>query len=125
MLALSMRQPWAELLMQNRKDHGEHDEFGTVNVEYRSRATKVRGRIYIYASLGRGNKHEENEWGECFDLDMDSLPRGVIVGTVDLVGCDDDMWYLRDPQRLSEPVKPKRRANPVWFYPFERDVPEK
>ncbi len=38
--ALSIRQPYAELIMLGEKD-----------TEYRGRATKVRGQIAIYASL--------------------------------------------------------------------------
>lgn len=37
----SIRQPHAEAIMRGRK------------IEYRTRPTKVRGKIYIYASLGR------------------------------------------------------------------------
>lgn len=67
--ALSIRQPWAELIMRGNKDE-----------EYRSRATKVRGRIAIYASLSKEDLPEAEDNG----LDPDELPRGVIIGTVEL-----------------------------------------
>jgi len=40
MKALSIRQPWAELIMRGNK-----------KIEYRSKPTKVRERVYIYASF--------------------------------------------------------------------------
>jgi hypothetical protein len=40
--AISLRQPWAEEVM-----------LGIKKIEYRHSPTKHRGRIYIYASLGR------------------------------------------------------------------------
>ena len=40
--ALSIRQPWAELNLRGDK-----------TVESRSQITKIRGRVYIYAALGK------------------------------------------------------------------------
>src|SRR4051812_8123533 len=108
MLALSVRQPWAELIMRGKKV-----------VEQRSRPTNVRGRIYIYASLGRYKLAEENEWAEQYGLDVEGLPRGVIVGTVELYDCYGDEWYLRGAERLAKCYRPTARAQPVWFRPFE------
>lgn len=111
-LALSVRQPFAELIMRGEK-----------SVEYRSRLTCVRGRIYIYASLGQYKRAEEAEWAAEYSLDIEGLPRGVLIGTVDLWECYDMgecefEWWLRLPERLSEAVRPVRRPNPVWFRPF-------
>ena len=50
MRALSIRQPHAEAILR-----------GVKTTEYRSRATKIRGRIYIYASLGRYGPEVEAE----------------------------------------------------------------
>ena len=104
--ALSIRQPWAEQILLGEKD-----------TEYRNRATKVRGRIAIYASLSDVDLHE----AEKLELNPDKLPRGVIIGTVELFDCDGDEWKLRNPERLSKPLKPKAHPQPVWFYPFGRD----
>jgi hypothetical protein len=107
-LALSIRQPFAELIMQ-----------GVKTVEYRSRPTRVRGRVFIYSSLGRWPAADEAEWAEEFGLDdIDGLPRGVLVGTVELFDCHGEEWLLRAPERLAKPVKPARHPNPVWFRPF-------
>ncbi len=107
---LSIRQPHAEAIMR-----------GIKTIEYRSRATKVRGIIYIYASLGRYSKNDESEMLEEYgisDLSSDDLPRGVLIGTVDLFDCDEGDWYLRFPERLETPVKPLVQPQPIWFYPF-------
>jgi hypothetical protein len=110
--------------MRGEKEPYNHPEYGNVNIEYRSCATNIRGRLYIYASLGRYNRKYEEELAEKYDLDMNSLSRGVIIGTIELVGCDDGDWYMKNPELLSEQRKPARRANPVWFYPFNEDVPK-
>ena len=111
MLALSIRQPWAELILRGVKVE-----------EFRSRRTNVRGRIFLYASLGRYNAADEAAWGVEHTIDINALPRGLIVGTVELYGCagayDDWLWRLRLPERLPVPRKPTRRPNPVWFYPW-------
>jgi hypothetical protein len=67
MRSLSVRQPYADRIMR-----------GTKRIENRSRPTKVRGRIYIYASLTPASSKGED------------LPHGVIIGTVELFGwrCD-------------------------------------
>jgi hypothetical protein len=106
--ALSVRQPYAENIMR-----------GTKKIEYRSRKTKIRGRVYIYASKTPG-----------YDGDFKKLkakpgdfPVGVLIGTVEIVDCKgeegDYRWKLANPQRLKRAVAPERRPQPVWFKPFE------
>ncbi len=110
MRALSIRQPNAEAIMR-----------GIKKIEYRSGPTHVRGRIYIYASSTRYSAAEEADLMEEYgihDVTCDQLPRGVVVGTVDLYDCDGGEWYVRDPQRASKLVKPKSQPQPVWFVPF-------
>ena len=46
------------------------------------------------------------------------LPRGVLIGTVELYGCDGGDWHLRNPKRAKKLLKPKKQPQPVWFYPF-------
>jgi len=110
MRALSIRQPFAEAILRGLK-----------TTEYRSQPTKIRGRFLIYASLGRYSHEEEQEMLEDLDMtdvDMDALPRGVIVGSVELHDSNEGDWHLRDPHKAEKLVEPKNRANPVWFYPF-------
>jgi hypothetical protein len=80
MKALSIRQPHAEAIMRGVKPI----------IEFRSRPTKVRERIYIYASLGRYTSEEEATMMEMYGIDdvaCDDLPRGVPIGTVELWNC--------------------------------------
>jgi hypothetical protein len=108
--ALSIRQPHAEAIMR-----------GIKKIEYRSGPTKVRGRVLIYAGLGRYSAADEAEMMDEYgirDVACDDLPRGVLVGTVVLYDCDGGDWYVRDPQRAAELRKPKNQPQPVWFFPF-------
>lgn len=94
---------------------------GIKKIEYRSRGTKVCGRIWICASEGRYAQDVEEEMMAEYgitDVSCDDLLRGVIVGSVDLYNCDGGEWYLRNPQRLEVHLKPKNHPMPVWFYPF-------
>jgi hypothetical protein len=52
------------------------------------------------------------------DVDPDALPRGVIVGTVELYDCDGGNWHVRNPERAKTLRKPKNHPQPVWFNPF-------
>jgi predicted transcriptional regulator len=99
MRALSIRQPHAERILH-----------GTKTAEYRSRPTGVRERVYIYASLTPATPAGA------------ALPRGVLVGTVEIVGCsgskENYTWHLKHPRRFASPKKPKRKPQPVWFNPY-------
>jgi hypothetical protein len=107
MKALSVRQPWAELIMR-----------GIKTTEYRSRPTTIRGRIYIYAAMGRTDPDDEAYIEAKHGIDVDSLPRGVIVGTIELYDCDGDEWQFRKPKRATVLRKPDNHPMPVWFTPF-------
>jgi len=114
MRALSIRQPHAEAIMR-----------GVKKIEYRSRLTKIRERIYIYAALGRFTPETEAEMMAGYkikDVACDDLPRGVLIGTVELFDCAGDEgeyeWYVRKPERAKKLLKPTRRPQPAWFNPF-------
>ena len=114
MRAISIRQPRIEAILRGKKI-----------IEYRSRPTKVRGRIYLYASLGRyGDEHEADMLSqyEIRNLTAGELPRGVLVGTVELYDCTEGdgeyHWHLRKPERAKRLVKPTIHPQPVWFKPF-------
>lgn len=104
--ALSLRQPYAEQVLR-----------GTKKIEYRSRPTHIRGRVYVYASLT-----PDSEAFEEMRIEPGALPTGVLVGTVEIVGCrkgwDEYEWQLQRPQRLEQPIKPENHPQPVWFKPF-------
>jgi len=115
MLCLSIRQPWAHLILHHGKD-----------IENRTWPTKVRGRILIHASKSMTRQeYEDAAWfayecrrvhlPDCWPVD---LPRGCIVGSVEIVDCVqqwDSPWFggpwgfvLRNPQPLQ--VTPCRGA---------------
>lgn len=56
-------------------------------------------------------------------LEPGDFPPGVIVGTVEVVGCrkvrGEYEWDLAKPIRLKRPLKPKNHPQPAWLYPFE------
>jgi hypothetical protein len=69
MKALSIRQPWAELILRGEKD-----------VENRSWLTHHRGPLLIHAS-----KTLVRESMDEFGLDEETIPRGALVGVVEVV----------------------------------------
>lgn len=120
MRALSIRQPWAELILQGLK-----------TIECRSRPTSVRGRVWIYAARGPATTTPLTQIAN-----GDLLRRGFVVGSVEILGCrelrPDDCnaacltvdfdgygWLLAHPTRLQTPRAPKRHPQPVFFFPFE------
>ena len=110
MRALNIRQPHAEAILR-----------GVKKVEYRSAPTHIRGCILVYAALGRYPEDEEAEMMAEYgikDVTCDDLPRGVLVGSVELHDCDGGEWHLRNPVRAEKPVQPKNQPQPVWFHPF-------
>jgi len=120
MMALSIRQPWASLILKAGKD-----------IENRCWSTKVRGRILVHAAKVmtrdehsdaidfainaiRNDKKNANvpglislrELGFAFE----DLPRGGVIGSVEIADCVRDSaspWFmgecgfvLRDPKPL-------------------------
>jgi hypothetical protein len=126
MQALSVRQPWAKLILLGHK-----------TIEVRSKATHLRERICIYAGQNRIEKREEARIAAQFGIDVDALPRGVLVGSVEIVGCrhltrgDSEAacfeivggsglyaWVLDRPKRAEVLEKPTRHPQPMFFNPF-------
>ena len=127
MLALSIQQPWAELILR-----------GIKTIEIRRVPARPQ-QIYLYASQRFSTisllKCEE-EGGE---ICRERLPRGMIVGTVEILACrravaedavaavippsylaDQYSWILGNPVRLSQPLAPRFVPFGTWFYPFKR-----
>ena len=130
--ALSIRQPYAELILR-----------GIKTAELRSRGTRVVGeRFYIYASKGSGVRGQGSAkawsgdleagrppaWmielaGQVGMIEPDAvLPTGVIVGSavIERVSQADSIyrWHLTDVRRARTLRKPGGRPRPVWFEPF-------
>jgi hypothetical protein len=108
MIALSIRQPYAELILR-----------GIKQIEYRSQATRKRERVYIYAS--RIPAADDSVW-QSLDAAPGDFPTGVLVGTVEIVDCrgvpGDFEWQLSKPERLSKLLSVRRKPQPMFFHPF-------
>ena len=106
-VALSIRQPYAELILRGLK-----------TAEYRSRPTRKRERVLIYASTQPGDEAGFRQLG----CAPGELPTGVLVGSVRIAGCDRVAgryhWRLESPRRLAHLLRPDRRPQPVFFFPF-------
>jgi hypothetical protein len=104
--AISIRQPFVEEILDGIKP-----------IEYRTRPTNIRETVYLYASLGMRPEEDFKENG----YDPDKCPRGVIVGTVDIVDCTfDGVYYnlhLANPVRLVKFLKPTNHAQPMFWRP--------
>jgi hypothetical protein len=104
--AISIRQPYVELILR-----------GTKREEYRSRPTRIRERVWLYAGLNPGDRESWDELG----MAPGSLPTGQIVGTVEITDCtdrgDDFAYALRDPRRLETPLRPTNQPQPGFWRP--------
>jgi len=122
--ALSVRQPWAELILGGQK-----------TLEIRSRPTKVRGWVQIYAALRREDGPWQLRAARDHGLDLDKLERGWLLGMVEIVGCrrvspadsgeacfaipaDQELfgWEMARPWRHRSPSKPSRQPQPSFFF---------
>lgn len=99
MKVLTVRQPWASLIVAGFKD-----------VENRTWPTNYRGRLGIHA----GSRVEEEALDEYGHLLEDELPLGALVGSVDLIDCVRGSssqwatrgqwhWILEAPRKLARP----------------------
>ena len=141
MRALSIRQPFAELILR-----------GVKTVEYRTRPTRIIGeRFYIYAAK---KPDPPTAPGGVWSLDLampgrtagaggapppwmlelaellilKQLPTGLIVGSavIDKVTRNPSPssaqtlyeWHLTGVERAATPRKPTGHPQPVWFTPF-------
>lgn len=101
-MALSVRQPWAWLIIHGGKD-----------IENRSWHTKFRGRFLVHAAKGMTNQEYVHAANYAQSLGVNVPPanellRGGIIGSVELVdsiNSHDSAWYmgekgfvLRNPQ---------------------------
>lgn len=106
--AISIRQPYIEQILRGKKKY-----------EYRNMPTKIRGRVYLYASHTPG---PDEHWNK-LKMEPGDLPSGVIVGSVEIVDCVEyghrDYGYrLKNPKRYKKHLKPKEHPQPCWFFPF-------
>ncbi len=128
MLAVGIRQPWIELILQ-----------GIKTIELRTMNTRQRGRIYLYASKKTAGAPAAIAAAQKHNLETEQLPRGVILGSVEIhetrpvkksdatAACvpqamlgDKYAWELRNPIRFEEPLSVRYLPYGIWFYPWKR-----
>jgi hypothetical protein len=124
MKCLSIRQPWAWLIIHGGKD-----------VENRDWPTKVRGRVLVHASQGMTRAEYDDAFWQAHYIEgaapftmpePGKIERGGIIGSVEIVDCVDastSPWFfgrygfvLRNPIAL--PFRPYKGR--LGFF----DVPE-
>jgi len=107
--AISIRQPWAEEILQGDK-----------KCEYRQTACRILNeRVYIYASP-KVEKKEREEFKR-LGLKPGDLPTKVLVGTIEFESCTGSpknyRWKIKNPKRLAKYKRPAGKPQPIWFYP--------
>jgi hypothetical protein len=125
MKALTIKQPWATLIMHHGKD-----------VENRNWGSSFRGQVAITSSKTSTDYDYDSAMGlmsmlgkpfpRCSD---ETIPRGFILGTVEVYDCvkqSDSPWFfgeygflLRDPRPLAVPIPIKGR---LGFWDLPEDV---
>lgn len=132
MKVLSVKQPWAALLVNGIKD-----------IENRTRRTTFRGRILIHASKAQESgfiadflteeqakavceaKIEDSDFGK-------SLVRGMIIGSIEIYDCVKNdrsiwaeknvwNWKVRKPILFKKPIPAKGKLG-LWN--FEKEIDE-
>lgn len=116
--ALSVKQPWAELIALGIKD-----------IENRTWKTKFRGRVYIHASKVKDtnsmlskDREEATDCIEEFKFDL-----GCIIGEVDIVDCvqnsssiwadkgnDVYHWELANSVLYDKPIEEVKGKLGIW-----------
>ncbi|CAK9889160.1 ASCH domain-containing protein [Pseudomonas fluorescens] len=103
MKALSIKQPWAWLIIHGGKD-----------IENRTWHTKLRGRFLVHASKGMTSNEFTQALLFCSERglpmpDRDDMMRGGIIGSVELVDSVDHSkspWYTGDKAFALHDPKP-------------------
>lgn len=132
-LAISIRQPWAWLILHAGKD-----------IENRSWPTRLRGRVLIHAAKGMTRAEYEDALMTAKMVSctrpfpegtmlpaFNELPRGGIVGSVEIVDCVSDSispWFfgsygfvLRAPEPL--PFRPLKGELGFFRVPHQENTP--
>ena len=142
MKAITIKQPWASLIVEGIKD-----------IENRTWPTKFRGRVLIHAGAKWDDNHREmsrlftrNQWDflsreKQFEMSGGTLPLSQIIGSVEIVDCminhpstwaeksgriydgihSNDFkiiynWVLANPILFPEPIPAKGKLS-FWDYP--------
>ncbi len=109
MKALTIRQPWAELILQGRKQ-----------IELREWTTGHRGLLVIHA----GGNIEEDAC-HAYGFDPATMPRGAVVGVVEIVAMitfSPESWRDLRPLHLAPDPAPGRWKG--WRLANPRRLPQ-
>lgn len=121
MKAITVKQPWASLIVEGIKD-----------IENRTWKTNFRGRVLIHAGMARQRSMqllltteqliEKGKRLDMYKTDFDvSFPKGVIIGSVEIVGCvinHPSIWAEKSNEFMLQRGKPIYNwvlANPIKF----------
>jgi hypothetical protein len=122
---LSVRQPWANLIVHGIKD-----------VENRTRKTNYRGRILIHAPAKDEYKHGIFTKDQLHDIwnragnrirMLRVREKSAIIGSVEIVDCirdsdsvwaEEDCWHwiLKDPILFDKPILNVKGKLSLWEY---------
>lgn len=147
MKCLSIRQPWASLIMGAGKQHNTTMFQLPKDVENRTWGTGYRGRILIHAAQSLDKDHDLFLAMVASDYLDGALPRGALLGTAEIVDCHQQRhsvdgappccrslwavrvsgywhWMLRNPVPFASPVPYKGRLGlfdvPASLIPTEQ-----
>ena len=109
MKVLSIRQPWAWLIIHGGKD-----------IENRTWHTKYRGRFLVHAAQGMTRKEyaAAADYAEALGVEVpafEDLQRGGIIGSVELV---DSVDHSDSPWYMGEKAFVLRNPAPIQFTPM-------
>lgn len=123
---LGVRQPWAELILR-----------GIKTIEVRGLRFRRPDPIYLYATREFSDLPGALEAADKHGLIIEALPRGLIVGIVEIAECRSAVaedaeaacvptehlkgrfsWVLRNVRRIDPPCSPWNSPYGMWFRPF-------
>ena len=76
LIALGIQQPWAELILR-----------GIKTIEVRNVPVGMRTTIYLYSSKKLSAYPDADVAVARYGIDLANLPRGQIVGTIEILDC--------------------------------------
>ena len=131
MKAITIKQPWASLIVHGVKD-----------IENRTWRTNFRGRVLIHAAGFHGRKFSidltDTQMKAAFgtiakETMFGNLPFGAIIGSVEIVGCVLNHpsiwsqkgvchWMLANPVIYEKPIENVKGKLSFWDYPGIEEV---
>lgn len=122
MKAITIKQPWASLIVHDIKD-----------IENRTWKTNFRGRVLIHAGIARVNnslipKPAFSDDKVCAIIGEMVLPQSTIIGSVEIVDCVQNHpsiwaekgvwnWVLANPILFDKPIENVKGKLSFWDYP--------